>query len=328
MILKLIDTSALLHSGAAVFKNFGVGYEKGKPYAFPTGGMYSVLTLLKRKGFMTTGPVKMEDIVFCFDRPSFRKKDNKGYKSNRKHNPGILFQSIEVEKGLKEMGFNTMAVDTLESDDLIYSLVKKYGDKYDKIEIYGTDRDLAALVTEDIDFISTNKNVPTITRENFETATIPGFYIPYNSIYLFKILFGDPSDNINPAIKFDISGKMYFNNIINAMGKANITGQLLNSEEFLNSFIKTIKDEELKKRLIENKSKVMPVYVDLEIKPTVFNKENAYRFLSTFKMKSIAKKFDVEYDKEYGYDYLENLIATYNAHIRRKELEQESYVKE
>ncbi|WP_275372785.1 hypothetical protein [Clostridium tertium] len=324
MKLKLIDTSAVLHSGDALFPNFGIGTigiksNKGNDFAFPTGAMYSVLALFKKKGFIHIDNTKEEDIVFCFDRKSNRKKEDSTYKANRKGNSGILFQSIELEKGLANMGFNTMAVEGLEADDLIYSLVNKYYNQYDSIEIYGTDRDLAALVDRKVQFISTNKNVPSIDINNFETKTIPGFQLPYNSIYLYKILFGDTSDTIQPAINRDTKGKAFFYNTINKVAKIGYTGQKLNSVDFINAVIKSIKDPSLRQVLVSNANKVLPRYVDLTIKPTILNEGEMIVFLSTFKMKSIAKRFNVFYDKDIGYEYINELAYKFVEYKAQKD---------
>lgn len=307
MKLKLIDTSAVLHAGAAQFSNFGIGYAKGEPYGFPTGAMYAVLQLFKKKGFLNLTKDQREDIVFCFDRKSFRKDLNKAYKSNRVPNYGLVMQSIELEKGLKAMGFNTFSEEGYEADDIIHSLATKYHSSYEEIEIYGTDRDLAALVDYKTTFISTSKNVPTLTLENFQDKVIPGFKMPFNAIYLFKILFGDKSDIIHPAIKFDSKGQLYFNNTINALSTIIKDGTELNSPKLIGAFIKSIKNEEVQKAVYNNALMVLPRHIDLEIKPTILNEGEMILFLSTFKMKSIAKKFNIVYDATIGNDYIDNL---------------------
>lgn len=310
MKLKLIDTSAILHAGAAQFNNFGIGYAKGEPFGFPTGAMYAVLQLFKKKGFLNLTKDQKEDIVFCFDRKSFRKDLNKIYKSNRIPNYGLIMQSMELEKGLKAMGFNTCSEEGYEADDMIYSLTTKYHSSYEEIEIYGTDRDLAALVDYKTTFISTNKNVPTLNMDNFRDKVIPGFKMPYNAIYLFKIMFGDTIDRIPPAIKFDSRGQTYFNNVINALQPALKNGTELNSPKLIGAYIKSIKNEEIQKAIYNNALLVLPRYKDLEIKPTILNEGEMILFLSTFKMKSIAKKFNITYDATIGNDYIDNLTIT------------------
>lgn len=310
MKLKLIDTSAILHSGNALFPNFGVGkadYILNKPYSFPTGAMYGVLSLFKKKGFLNLNS-KDDRVIFCFDRPSFRKQINSSYKSNRPKNPGLLLQSIELEKGLKSMGFDTVAYEGYEADDVIYGLVKENYNKFNEIEIYGTDRDLAALVDYKVSLISTSKNVPSINIGNFSKKVIPGVDLPLNSIYLFKLVFGDASDCIKPLLSLNERTYNAFLATINKIKAHGIND--LNSHEALDLFINNTANEVTKRKLIETKELILPkVPQGVILTPIEQNlsEKEIINFLSTFKMKSIAKHLNVLFDDTIGNDYIEYL---------------------
>lgn len=318
MKLKIIDTSALLHSGNAMFSKFGVGPKDNTlqlPYSFPTGGMYGVLSLFKQKGFLKYN--NDDRIIFCFDRPSFRKKISPTYKSNRPRNPGLLLQSMELEKGLNAMGFATVSYENYEADDMIAALVEENYNKYNQIEIYGTDRDLAALVDHKVSLISTNKNVPSITINNFTDKVIPGIKLPYNTMYLFKLVFGDTSDTIEPLMPLNEKTFNAFLMTVSKLKAKGINGSDLNKVEALDAFINATTNPTAKQKLLISKELILPkkpanVILTPEERP--LNEVAMITFLSTFKMKSIAKVFNIIFDDTIGYDYIKQL----NTKLREK----------
>ena len=314
MKLKLIDTSALLHSGNALFPSFGVGAKDkflNSNYSFPTGAMYGVLSQFKKNGILNLSSNKKNRVIFCFDRPSFRKKISSTYKSNRPKNPGLLLQSIELEKGLRAMGFDVVALDGYEADDLIAALVKENYNEYSEIEIYATDRDLSALVDHKVTLVSTNKRVPTITLSNFSKKAIPGVDIPYNTMYLFKIMFGDHSDCIPAILPLNDTNYTAFIGTVNKLRTKFPNGSDLNSEAALDTFINTIGNDKIKEQLILSKKLVLPKWpADTVITPPInreLNEHAIITFLGTFKMKSIAKALNVLYDPTIGNDYIKSL---------------------
>ena len=300
MVLKLIDVSCLVHIGTSCGRSAHYNVA-----GFPTGGMYEVLRFFRRRDFNFD-----DTTVFCFDRHSNRKTTCAEYKSNRKPNPAVLYQSMELEKGLKSMGFNTFGIEGYESDDLIYSLAKKYHDKFDAIEIYATDRDLAVLVDNKTSIISVSSTVPNLNISNFKNSYKAGVTLPYNATTLFKIIFGDSSDNIKGLLNLNNTNLEYFYRMVGVMHSLGFTGNDLNTLACVSIFIKKM-PKDIQARAYEIYDSIKLRYIDLELHSTKIDLQETQKFFSTFRMKSLLKKFNLELI-DYGYDYIQELSTKYN----------------
>lgn len=174
----------------------------------------------------------------CFDRPVAARKaffesafpDMKmggpgEYKGGREKMPQDLFESIqECEQLLRSAGVSVFSAPNFEADDLIYACVKRAKIKYPgmPIDIITNDADLLPLVDHTVSvFLRSKKGTYAVekrlekdkyiqvTPENFQEvveglSAYKGFCIPYNTLLLYKLLRGDPSDNYR---RKDISRK-------------------------------------------------------------------------------------------------------------------------
>lgn len=210
MRMQILDGNCFIHIGEAGFsKDWSVG-------GVPTGGIYHLMCQV------LTAFRNSEDCRIVFDSPSFRKEISDGYKSNRKSNSKIITQIQAIKPFLQEMGVQVYQVPGYEGDDLIANIIRHcvwsqndvYGardaemrgipyfkekPKEDVLaDIYSADYDLLMNVSNKTVFRGANSNVVTVDMDNFNTVVrnIKTFNteVPYNTIGLYKVCFGDKSD--------------------------------------------------------------------------------------------------------------------------------------
>ena len=164
----------------------------------------------------------------CFDRPvparkhywstkfsDMREGSGKEYKGGREKMPDAMFQgSSDCEQVLRQAGVSCYAVPNYEADDLIFACVKRAKEKYPglPIDVITNDADLLPLVDDTVSvFIRSkkgtwaeNKDIEKlhyiqVTPRNYQSvvedmSAYKGFYVPYNTLLLHKLLRGDASD--------------------------------------------------------------------------------------------------------------------------------------
>lgn len=162
-----------------------------KTQVTPTGGTQFLLKAIHSAS--TSG-----DVVVCTDRePTIKKDMYEAYKAGRKHD-----RSIQVDQGAAEYIFPKCNITVIgragyESDDIVYSLVRKFYNDYDKIYVYTGDSDLYFLVDKKVSIKPSSSRAKEVTLENYEkVAQKDG--ITYNCVTACKIVNGDSSDNIPP----------------------------------------------------------------------------------------------------------------------------------
>lgn len=185
--LVILDGNCFLHAGKAPFS------DKFNNLGFPTGGIYMLMNKIAE--------LNSADIEFCvvFDSPSFRKNVNTEYKESRKVDYKVLAQSNALIPCLKRAGINVLQVPEFEGDDLIANVVQANQNK--RIFIYTCDYDIALNVSRTVSITGVHKNFPAIMSTNFssvmESAKTINRYLPYNTLGMYKVIFGDSSDNIS-----------------------------------------------------------------------------------------------------------------------------------
>lgn len=154
--------------------------------------------------------------------------DNKGYKEGRAKMSNGMQEAIQISINLlKQCGAAQYAASGYEADDMIYSIVKriKSEDSKTPIDIITGDADMLPLVDDQVSvYIKATRsfNYPDspaikgyyqVTPNSWEsylrsTSAYKDYFIPYNSILLFKLIKGDKSDNIVATAK-GYGGKGY-----------------------------------------------------------------------------------------------------------------------
>lgn len=135
--------------------------------------------------------------IFAFEGggATFRHQIYPQYKANRSEAPNELKEQIPVCKEMIErMGFASFSKAGYEADDVIASLVKKYGKEYE-INILSMDKDLFALIGENVRVVDSKNKIFYDRAGCFEKY---GVYPEQMRDYLS--ITGDSSDNV-PGIK-------------------------------------------------------------------------------------------------------------------------------
>ncbi len=147
-------------------------------------------------------------------------KEQGGYKSGRKGN-SAFYTGMNYAISLMEAGgVSLYRAQGYEADDVVYNLVMgiKASNPTVPIDVITGDADLLPLVDEQVSVYirgtrtyaeqgaPEKKFYYQVTPRSWEsyfigTSAFKGFKIPYNSVLLFKLIRGDKSDNIPPAVK-------------------------------------------------------------------------------------------------------------------------------
>lgn len=292
-VINIVDVNNLLYIGNHRFGNYSISDIAGNK--IKTGGMYMVLSLLRRKIYSPTGNLW----IFCFDRQSHRRELGLSlgvdYKTGRSKMPEhLMVQSEELFNWLPKIGYNTFGIDGLEADDIINTLVNSYKSMPVKINILSTDRDLSFNVSERCDLVSSNMKVPTVTLDNYSsTVGKKGHYVEYNSVLLYKVICGDSSDGIPPICKESYA---IYRRVCNELIKIGFDLSTLIQPEVLEKCL-GILSLDLQEKAMVNWELVKPFLLPedaIQLTPQVINHEALTEFCSIFSMKSIAKKFGIE----------------------------------
>lgn len=122
----------------------------------PTNAIYGFLKMLKN----TISLYKPKYLIIALDskEASFRKKIYSEYKANRKTTPDDLIVQIpHIYRLIQTMNIPFLSVESIEADDIIATLVKKFS-SVSSVNIISGDKDLLQLVDDKICMIDTMKN--------------------------------------------------------------------------------------------------------------------------------------------------------------------------
>jgi DNA polymerase-1 len=137
------------------------------------------------------------------DNSLARKKIYPKYKENRRISlddykyESYLYQRERVKQYLEEVFVRQCQVNENEADDLIAHYTQVAKDE--KIIIFSADKDLTQLIGENVSIFS-----PT-TKTYYKKGDLISFKdidIPHNNVYLYKVIIGDKSDNIDGILNF------------------------------------------------------------------------------------------------------------------------------
>lgn len=197
-VLNIFDIGSFVHAGAVNTHSFIEGpviqdSDGYRAIEIRTGGVAQI--------FNTLADINHEEIcVFCADRrPTIKQGMLPTYKYNREHKRDIENQKEIIEVLLKDCGFEVLAEEGYEADDLIYSLVMKFKNDFDLIRVYTGDSDLYLLVCDNVEIMPSNSRAKHVTKDNYEYTVSSKGAIPYNCVTWNKIIGGDRSDCI-PAL--------------------------------------------------------------------------------------------------------------------------------
>ena len=181
--LLLVDGSSFL------YRAFHAMPDLRNRHGEPTGAIYGVLNMLRK--LRNDYPADYSLCVFDAKGKTFRDDLYPEYKANRPSMPLDLAQQIApLHQAIAASGWNIMALEGVEADDVIGTLAQQANEEMRCIVATG-DKDLAQLVNEHVTLVNTMNN---------ETLDIKGvntkFGVPPERIIDLLTLTGDTVDNI------------------------------------------------------------------------------------------------------------------------------------
>lgn len=312
--LNVIDVSAVVHTGMNCEHYKNMSY-----YGYPTGGIYYLMM------YVCNSLMLHDDVILCFDSPTFRKQLQTDYKDGRQKNPVILSQIETVYTELNKCGFKCEKVDGYEADDIIHWVANDLSEQYYLVNVLGNDMDLCHEVRNNVRFQSTRKDQNSITMSNFSTCVKKGVFIPYNTISAYKTLCGCHSDNVNAFhAENGKSGKYFFDLFI----------KFLEQFGYLNNYAATTNPKVFEvwanhcsdltcSDLDELKRRIQIIYpaekpFSMEFVPTTHKTIDKYqfsRFLSLFNISdafksSIFRRIDLDEEDKQWLRSLSNSLKT------------------
>lgn len=165
----------------------------------------------------------------------------KGYKEGRKGESHAFYHAVNTAEELIKHGISVYRVERLEADDLIAAMVRKIkyhmGDTTTPIVILTNDNDMLPLVDDQvsvyirsprtyaepgcIEYKGYYQVTPRTWYDYLEgTSEYGEFYIPYNSMLLYKLIRGDSADAYKGACKG--LGKVSYSNLMRQMEQAGV----------------------------------------------------------------------------------------------------------
>lgn len=189
--LCVIDVSAVVYTGVNSPR-----YRDMTSFGYPTGG---ISFLMKQ---LLVPMYEADDIILCFDSPTFRKQKMPEYKSARAHSSVAISQIEILYEYLSLCGVACYKFDGYEADDIVEWAVDENWLKYDNIVIVGNDMDLCHSIRPNVIFRSCRSDMNLVKRSSFPYAIKKDVYIPYNMISAYKCLCGCPSDSV-PVFRRD-----------------------------------------------------------------------------------------------------------------------------
>ncbi len=298
-ILALIDGNALVHRAYHALPPLTT--KEGKP----SGAVYGFALTL----FGMMDKVKPDYIIASFDvkGPTFRHKEFKEYKANRKKAPDDLYEQIPMcQELLKSYGIPIYIKEGYEADDVLGTISKmKLTEKPPKVSrnletltpftqgvdtlIVTGDMDLAQLVDKDTSIFTLRRGVKDTVIYD-EGGVMEKYKIRPDQIVDYKALRGDPSDNI-PGVKG-----------VGEKTALDLLHQFGHLKDIYNNLDK-IEKPAVRKKLEDNKKEAflsyrlatiatnIPLQVDLaSARVDNFNKEGLAEFLKKMGFQSLYKR--------------------------------------
>lgn len=215
-VLRVFNVSDYIHAGAAPrsggfsampYYYGGVRELPDGSYAaskLPTGGLSFMLNPVF-ESIVKKDP--SEILVFCVDDvPTIKRNiykevlhDAFGYKGNRaKKSVDLSIQRKAAKDLLSTFSSNILFKEGYEADDLIAGVVRHYKNHVDHIYIHTVDKDLYSLIDTNVSVEPVGTRGNSVSKDNF-TKYVVDYHknpMPFNCIYLDKLIYGDKSDNI------------------------------------------------------------------------------------------------------------------------------------
>ncbi len=160
------------------------------PQGVPTGAIHGMVAMMKR--LREQIPAEHAACVFDAKGPTFRNEWYADYKAQRAPMPEDLVRQIEpIHEVVRLLGWPVLEVPGIEADDVIGTLAKAAAASGHRVVISTGDKDLAQLVTPQVQLINTMSN------ETLDEAGVKAkFGVEPARIVDYLTLIGDTVDNV------------------------------------------------------------------------------------------------------------------------------------
>ncbi len=226
-------------------------------------------------------------VAITFDMGLSRRDETvREYKTTRPRMPDELSMSMAyIRKIVRAMGYRIVEVEGYEADDVIYTLVRRFRDDFDRIYILTSDKDILQLVDEKVLVYDSRADVVYDPRKVEEKFGIPPHLIPD-----YLTLVGDQIDNI-PGIKG--IGPRSAVELISRYGP--IEEIIRHADELPAKFRSRIKEkaQELL-RIKERVIRLMEVPLDIsveELRPSAMDRVTLFSLLNELELFRIMEEF-------------------------------------
>ncbi len=226
-------------------------------------------------------------VAITFDMGLSRRDETvREYKTTRPRMPDELSMSMAyIRKIVRAMGYRIVEVEGYEADDVIYTLVRRFRDDFDRIYILTSDKDILQLVDEKVLVYDSRADVVYDPQKVEEKFGIPPHLIPD-----YLTLVGDQIDNI-PGIKG--IGPRSAVELISRYGP--IEEIIRHTDELPAKFRSRIKEkaQELL-RIKERVIRLMEVPLDIsveELRPSAMDRVTLFSLLNELELFRIMEEF-------------------------------------
>lgn len=315
----VIDVSAVLYSGLT--GNIGNFMYKG----IPTGGLYQLGMQVAQA--LTFGRF----LIMVWDSRTDRRDLIPTYKAGRSPNPKIEFWKNISYRYLHNVVENSFKVEGFEADDLAAELLDIYTNErsYDLIT---SDYDWAYNIKDYKTRITpVNTNLPLINHINFSKILDKANTgnLVFNTICMYKVLYGDTSDHIEPFVNSKFSNETIYKLFINFCVENNLDIRIKPSaQQFALTYRNLFSESSYK----DFKNRIDVVYPrrqielgnpNLTLKAQNVNYTDLKLFCNLIGSKKILRAIDEEFVEDLGSIHNELRIeweATNNSYINQTHL--------
>lgn len=190
------DKSLLLVDGSSyLYRAFHALPDLRSPIGEPSGAIYGVLNMLRK--LRADYPADYNACVFDAKGKTFREEWYPEYKAHRPPMPEELAAQIApLHEAVAASGWNLLMVEGVEADDVIGTLAQQAAHNGARCIISTGDKDLAQLVTPQVQLINTMSN-----ETLDEAGVLAKFGVAPDRIVDYLALIGDSSDNVPGVTK-------------------------------------------------------------------------------------------------------------------------------
>lgn len=256
---SILDVSNIVHGGHCGTPDWRIS-------GFPMGGIRKLMGILNAN-------LKQSEFIICFDGGSVLKKELlPTYKAGRVPNYSVIAQIDLLKEILLDCEIPFYWREDCEADDFICSTVHFLSQVHDPddVLIYSDDRDMACCVTSQVKIRNATSNGICIDRNNYEDRVVRGERIPYNTILVHKMMYGDRSDNYPglqiPGLRFEFLARTLLEEMQPFLDNGVFPESAFMDISIMNAIIDSLPESftaEMKEQIKTQARLVFPVLVDV-----------------------------------------------------------------